>query len=153
MELMTKEDIHFKTLRVGNNVKSFTKPPKLFSDKVHQVLRNKFPKMKEAFEIYTKRKEKVGIQEFNKVMKKMDLNDLVLSEEERSNIFKSYSHEGNLNVEALLCAIVEDESNRVVKLDKNMDFLDEVQVNEEKEDKKQKKIRNFSLKNLSFLEY
>lgn len=83
----------------------------------------------------------------------MDLNDLVLSEEERSNIFRSYSHENNFNVEALLCAIVEDESNRVMKLDKNMNFLDEVQVNEEEEDKKQKKIRNFSLKNLSFLEY
>lgn len=36
--------------------------------------------MKEAFEIYTKRKEKVGINLYNKIMKRLDLTDLVISE-------------------------------------------------------------------------
>ena len=38
--------------------------------------------MKEAFEIYTKRKEKVGRKEYEKVMKKMDLTQLVMTEGE-----------------------------------------------------------------------
>ena len=57
---MSKEDIYFKTMRIGSNNKMEEAREKVFSDKVHLILRNKFPKMKEAFEIYTKRKEKVG---------------------------------------------------------------------------------------------
>ena len=58
-----------------------------------------------------------------------------------------------MNVEALLCDIVEDERKRKIKMDKNFDFIDEIYVNEEEKEKGNKKLRKFSLKGLSFVEY
>ena len=57
-------------------------------------------------------------------MKKMDLTELVFSEEQKEELFKQYFLNENFNVEALLCDIVEDEGKRKVRMDKNFDFTD-----------------------------
>ena len=59
---MTKDDIFYKTLRLKQVGDSFTfAEDKVinFSDKVHQVLRNKFPRLKEAFKVHQMRGEEI----------------------------------------------------------------------------------------------
>lgn len=46
---------------------------------MHLVLRNKFSQLKEAFRIYRMRGEEVDEDKFNYVMKKLDINDLVVT--------------------------------------------------------------------------
>lgn len=60
---MTKDDIFYKTLQIGQ-AKSDSSPvmEKTFSEKVHEVLRNKFPNLKEAFKIYRQRNEEIGLK-------------------------------------------------------------------------------------------
>ena len=55
-------------------------------------------------------------------MKKLDLTDLVITQEERDSIFNKYSENGNLNPEGLICAIAEQEYGLQPKKDKWRDF-------------------------------
>lgn len=156
VELMTKESIYYKTLKLnsqnqGSPVEiTFSKS---FSDKVHQVLRNKFVNLKQAFNIYARRNEDIGKKEYDYVMKKLDLTDLVLTKEERDTIFNKYLDNGKFNVEGLICAIAQQEHNNKRSLAPVSNFAGELEVNKEKQFSNKQKVRNFSLKNLSTLEY
>jgi hypothetical protein len=105
VELMTKDNVHFRTLKIpGNDGKG----RKYFEERVHLVFRNKFDLLKEAFRIYRMRGEDIDESKFHYVMKKLDINDLVVSKAERNNLFERFKEkDGNFNVERLLCAIVE----------------------------------------------
>ncbi len=47
VNLMTKDDVFYHTLQINNSKdKSVITFKKSFSDKVHEVLRNKFPNLK-----------------------------------------------------------------------------------------------------------
>lgn len=47
IELMTKDDVFYKTLQIGQpKVGSEFTFQKTFSEKVHEILRNKFPRLK-----------------------------------------------------------------------------------------------------------
>ena len=76
---MTKEDIYYKTLKLNSGSESNEKISN-FSEKVHTILRNKFPKLKEALKIYISRGEQVDEERYRYVMKKMDITNLVMSE-------------------------------------------------------------------------
>jgi hypothetical protein len=54
IDLMTKENIYFKTLKFRNQSSKNTISCRM-SEKVHLVLRNKFVNLKEAFKIYRMR--------------------------------------------------------------------------------------------------
>ena len=81
----------------------------------------------------------------------MDLTDLVMSQAEKEQLFRQYTFDDKFNVEAFLSDIIEDEQKRKIKIDKNFDFIDEIEVNEEKKDANEKRVRKYSLKNLSFV--
>ena len=83
VELMTKQDIFYKTLRLGQGDPKSPRAVKHFSEKVHQILRNKFPKLKQAMKVHQQRKEEIDENVFGYVMKKLDLTNLVMTEEER----------------------------------------------------------------------
>ena len=65
-------------------------------------------------------------------MKKLDLTDLVLTQQERNNIYKQFSDQkGQFNVEGLVCAIAEQEhSNKFSKRNPN-DFTKDLDANKE----------------------
>ncbi len=65
-------------------------------------------------------------------MKKLDLTDLVLTQQERDNIYKQFSDEkGLFNVEGLVCAIAEQEHlNKYSKRNPN-DFTKDLDANRE----------------------
>ena len=46
VELMTKQDVFYKTLRIGQEDPKSPRAVKNFSDKIHTILRNKFAKLK-----------------------------------------------------------------------------------------------------------
>lgn len=75
---MTKENIHFKTLKLDG---TFGKPRKHFEEKIHLVFKNKFNQLREAFKIYRMRGEEIDEEKYHYVMKKLDINDLVVSRE------------------------------------------------------------------------
>jgi hypothetical protein len=133
VELMTKDDIFFKTLDLKPVNQGDMTFGTNFTEKVHLILRNKFINLKEALNIYISRNEEVGPKEFSYVMRKLDLTGLVLTQKEREGIFKKYSNEkGKLNVEGLLCAIVEQENYGNNKGQGPFSgFMDEIKVNEE----------------------
>jgi hypothetical protein len=130
VELMTRDNIYFRTLDLKPGNKAELTFGRNFPEKVHLVLRNKFINLKEAFNIYATRDEEVGPKEFNYVMRKLDLTDLVLTRKERETIFKQYSNDkGKLNVEGLLCAIVEQENNNNIKtMEPYTAFANEIKV-------------------------
>lgn len=78
IDLMTKENIHFKTLKLDG---TFGKPRKHFEEKIHLVFKNKFNQLREAFKIYRMRGEEIDEEKYHYVMKKLDINDLVVSRE------------------------------------------------------------------------
>ena len=86
-------------------------------------------------------------------MKKLDLTDLVITQEERDSIFSKYSENGNLNPEGLICAIAEQEYGLQPKKDKWRDFSQNLDAAGEKDHKIAQKVRGSSLKNMSDLEY
>ena len=53
------------------------------------MFRNKFAKLKEAFNVY--KGESIDKSKFEKVMKKLDINDLVVKEAKRQEIFNEFS--------------------------------------------------------------
>ncbi len=65
-------------------------------------------------------------------MKKLDINDLVISKEQRKEIFDKFNESGNgFNVERLLCSIVEQEgTKRPTFPPKLSDFEDNLKANE-----------------------
>ncbi len=56
IELMTKENIHFKTLKLDG---AFGKARKHFEEAIHLVFKNKFNQLNEAFRIYRMRGENI----------------------------------------------------------------------------------------------
>ena len=77
---MTKENVHFGTLKIDG---AFGKARQNFEERIHLVFKNKFAQLKEAFRIYRMRGEEIDESKFNYVMKKLDINDLVVSRNER----------------------------------------------------------------------
>lgn len=54
-------------------------PREHFPERIHLVFRNKFNKLMQAFKIYRSRDEPIDQEKFDYVMKKLDINDLVVS--------------------------------------------------------------------------
>lgn len=76
------------------------------------MFRNKFNQLNEAFRIYRMRGEDIDEEKYHYVMKKLDINDLVVTREERQELFDRFSelnssNQKSFNVEKLLCAIIE----------------------------------------------
>jgi hypothetical protein len=65
-------------------------------------------------------------------MKKLDINDLVISKEQRKEIFDKFNESRNgFNVERLLCSIVEQEGTRRPTFPPKLsDFEDNLKANE-----------------------
>ena len=80
MDLMTKDDIYYKTLKINNSQQNEEGRINNFSDKIHTILKKKFIRLKEALKIYTSRGEEVDREKYNYVMKKMDITNLVMTE-------------------------------------------------------------------------
>jgi hypothetical protein len=78
VELMTKDNVHFRTLKLNG---AFGQARRHFDESIHLVIRNKFNQLKEAFRIYRMRGETIDQGKFDYVMKKLDINDLVISRE------------------------------------------------------------------------
>ena len=76
IDLMTKDNVYFRTLKIDG---TFGKARTHFEQKIHLVLKNKFHQLKEAFRIYRMRGEEIDYEKFTYVMKKLDINDLVVS--------------------------------------------------------------------------
>lgn len=129
MELMTKDNVHFRTLKLNG---AFGQPRAHFDESTHLVLRNKFNQIKEAFKIYRMRDEVVDEEKFNYVMKKLDINDLVISKEQRKEIFERFNENNHgFNVERLLCSIVEQEGTKKPSYPPKLsDFEDNLRANE-----------------------
>ena len=65
----------------------------------------------EAFKIYRSRDEPIDQEKFNYVMKKLDINDLVVSQTERQELYDRFKNKhGHFNAEALFCAIIEQQN-------------------------------------------
>lgn len=66
-------------------------------------------------------------------MKKLDLTDLVLTQNERNKIFEDYSDErGQFNVEGLICAIAAQQHAIKFKKQPHTDFYEDLDANKEK---------------------
>lgn len=85
---MTKEDVYYETLQLPTNNITFGQN---FAPPVYQVLINKFPSLKQAFKVYQLRNEPISKKEFDYVMKKLDITDLVVPEQERTKIYVRFS--------------------------------------------------------------
>ena len=76
VNLMTKENVYFKTLKLYNKNEMPVSNAYRFTPPDFEVFRNKFAKLKEAFNVY--KGEEIDQQKFEKIMKKLDINDLVV---------------------------------------------------------------------------
>lgn len=57
------------------------------------------------------RDEPIDKEKYDYVMKKLDINNLVISKDERDQLFGRFKNkEGNFNAQALFCAIVEQQN-------------------------------------------
>lgn len=65
-------------------------------------------------------------------MKKLDINDLVISKEQRREIFEKFNEDNKgFNVERLLCSIVEQEGTKSPTFPPKLsDFEDNLKANE-----------------------
>lgn len=75
INLITKDNVYFKTLKLNNNEGSRPSGYR-FSPPQFEVFRNKFALLKEAFKVY--KGEPIDSVKFEKVMKKLDINNLVI---------------------------------------------------------------------------
>lgn len=85
---MSRDNVHFSTLKLEGN----TGPREHFPERIHLVFRNKFNKLMQAFKIYRSRGEPIDEEKFDYVMKKLDINDLVVSKEERQGLYDMFKN-------------------------------------------------------------
>ena len=144
--------MHFSTLKLDG---TSGKPREHFKERIHLVFRNKFNKLMEAFKIYRSRDEPIDEDKYNYVMKKLDINDLVVSREERQELFDKFKNKhGHLNAEALFCAIVEQQNiDRPTFPPKLSDFDTNLRTHEENMAKKSKRTAYFDFKRSSNLQF
>jgi hypothetical protein len=76
VNLMTKENVYFKTLKLYNKNELPVSSGYRFAPPDFEVFRNKFAKLKEAFNVY--KGDPIDGQKFEKIMKKLDISDLVV---------------------------------------------------------------------------
>lgn len=77
---MSRENVHFSTLKLDT---ASSKPKQHFEEHIHLVFKNKFHQLKEAFRIYRMRDEPIDQEKYDYVMKKLDINDLIVSKAQR----------------------------------------------------------------------
>ena len=87
VDLMARENVHFSTLKL-DGVSS--KPREHFNERIHLVFKNKFNKLMEAFKIYRSRDEPIDQEKYDYVMKKLDINDLVITKAERQDLYDRF---------------------------------------------------------------
>lgn len=119
------------------------------------VFKNKFNQLKEAFKIYRTRDEPIDKEKYDYVMKKLDINDLVVSKEERQQMFDQFKNKkGFFNAEALFSAIIEQHNierpifpPRLSNFDTNLKTQDELQA------KQTQKNTSFDMRRTSNLQF
>lgn len=62
-------------------------------------------------------------------MKKMDLTDLVIPQDQRDQIYQNYVEDGYFNVERFIGDIAEQEYGKKIKVSSKIDFNDNLRTN------------------------
>ena len=151
VQLMTRDNVHYGTLKING---AFGQPRKHFTERIHLIFKNKFNQLREAFRIHTMRQEDVDENRFHAVMKKLDINDLIISPAERQHMYDRFAQDGSLNVEAMLGAIVEqDLTKKPIFPPKLSDFDNNLRCMEEANDQQHRKHPKYDFKRISNTQY
>lgn len=101
------------------------------------------------------RNEPIDQDKFNHVMKKLDINDLVIPQKERQELFQQFANpQGQFNAEALFSAIIEQKNiERPLFPPKLSDFDDNLRTQEEVQAKKSKRATYFDFRRTPNLQF